>query len=295
MGRRNSYDPTHIWVAEVDRLKAELREARYLVLHVMRKDIRTLLDGYRACGSTREATRWESDTVDGIIALAEILPPRSMHHFGGHEFRPDGDRAYCPLCRRGASTAFDMDVEGFVVPWGLHRHLTGSGGTIERRCQVMSTALALARDHWDGRLGASDEAEAAEEASWLAERRRTERLYRIGPDREPVLLDEGWRHGEWRDEEGLAWAEHRLEEIGFRATLEGNVVWYTDDRGGQVAYADPRRRGRIMVTVFREPTAGEKRGKKTRWTDLVSFHLLDRWQHDLRAKYEARLPGSSRA
>lgn len=100
--------------------------------------------------------------------------------------------------------------------------------------------MYLARQHWNYRFLAAEQKERADEHARTAQRRATEMLYRVAPDLEPKLLDDGF-HSSWspaRSADELTWAEERLEMLGFRITIEDNVKCYTREYKDFVVYAD---------------------------------------------------------
>jgi hypothetical protein len=281
--RRANYPAwTNPWEETIDRLKNELDQARRTILLLMPQNVQPVLSSYFSCEARQQTYGWESDVADKIIALAQILPPAEGSFLS--------DRAYCPLCGDGSSSPYQR---GFSIPEGLHRHLVGWGGNVHQ-CRVMEAAVSLARDYWHDKFHPAEEAEEAEKRDRLAQRKKRGTLYRTSPYLEPQLIDEAIGFGAApRDESELAWAEQRLEALGFQITREGNVKCYTNDRESFVAYADPRTRGGIEITVFRKPVSGRGRGRRTRPAVLTSFRLMDTWRNDLRGKYESRLPKMS--
>jgi hypothetical protein len=71
--------------------------------------------------------RWEREAVAAIIEKAPVIPAATVYH---------KDRAACPLCR-------DLPgmEDGFAMPVGLERHLTGYGNM--QQCPVMRAAMDL--------------------------------------------------------------------------------------------------------------------------------------------------------
>jgi hypothetical protein len=252
----------------------------------MPEDIQRILMSYLSCESSHEARFWDSSVADVIIDAAKILPPEQGFYFS--------ERAYCPLCGQGSSSPYES---GFSVPEGLRRHLVGWGNTYQ--CKVMKTALGLARDYWDERFREADQAEEVAKRKRLEERKRTETLYRTAPDGDPQLIDEWiWFGTKARDHGQLAWAEARLNELGFATLSEGNVTSYLSERGDFVIYADPRGNGRIIFNVYKKPNKSlSQKGRKprVRIAPRNTFYLQDNWRNDIFSKYETRLNGAMEA
>jgi hypothetical protein len=149
--------------------------------------------------------------------------------------------------------------------------------------------MSLARDYWHEKFNEAEETEERLKRERLEERRKIETLYRTAPD-EIRLIDESVGYGESpRDDAGMAWAEERLAGLGFEAKTEGNVKSYTDERKDLVVFADPRRPGEISFSVYRKSLTKGKT-PRVKYKYVTSFGLSDKWKHDLRGKYESRLP-----
>jgi hypothetical protein len=259
---------------EIRRLESELDEARSAIIELMPDEVAQTLGSYIHCETREQTHGWEGDVADRIIELAKVLPHKHVY---------DQDRAYCPLCGQGSSSPY---TEGFSVPEGLSRHLTGYGNV--RQCVVMAAATRLARDYWHRQFHESEEKERSEKQALLAQRKKTETLYRVRPDEEPGLIDGGRSYLERaRTPDELAWAEQRLSELGFEMTVEGNVKAYICRRDGFVIYADPRTYGEIMFRVFKEPVPKHSRVSRIRLEPW--FRLKDAWKNDIGGKFEARL------
>lgn len=140
----------------------------------------------------------------------------------------------------------------------------------------------MADEEWDEKFFEVEQQEKAR----IKERKKTEILYKTGPNEEPQLLDEGFSILDRpRTVEELAWAEARLAKLGFVIVTEDRIRSYVDERHQFVVYANPRDYGQISFTAYAKPL--RKRGHN--WP-VSSFILFDRWKNDLRGKYEARLP-----
>jgi len=143
---------------------------------------------------------------------------------------------------------------------------------------VTRAAFALAREALKDSFARSDQ----DAVTHIERRRRTERVFDVGPRKPAMLLDEEtWGHVA-RDEAALAHADARLAEFGFERTEKGNVVSYRLSRDGFEVWADPRQATRLNFTVC-PPAHG--RGRQPE----ASFFILDSWKHGVAAKFEQRL------
>jgi hypothetical protein len=264
---------------ELERLKSDLDYARRAILRLMSEPAQDILKRYYQCESRAALYKWQSSVVDQLADLAKPLPRRS-----GYE----GERAYCPLCG-GSPEDFYNSQRGFSLPLGLERHLSGFGNT--HQCDVTVAAFGLALDWAHDKFQESERRQDAEAEAQIAKRKVTETLYRTGPDGEPELMGCQYQWRPVRDKEGLAWAEERLDELGFKATLDDRVKSYTQEHPGVIVYADPREEGRIEFRIFRFPLPPAPR-KSRRGPDfrlIPQFTVMDAWKHDLPQKYAARL------
>jgi hypothetical protein len=257
-------------VEVIRKLKEELYLARSTVVELMPEKYQRILRSYYDYKSSRETSGWDDDAAESIIELAELLP----QEIAG----PYGSRAMCPLCGEGTTHPYET---GFSVPEGLRRHLTGYGNT--QRCRVMAAALGMARQHWHREFDAIDREERQREEAKLAEKRRTEMLYRTGPFGEPELIDSGWMFGPPRTAEGLAWAEERARSLGFSVELVGNVKSIVRDHGSCIVFADIRSTGSIEFKAFQLPLKRKRVGPF-----YERFTLPDGWKKNIREKYEDR-------
>src|SRR5262249_23951327 len=162
----------------------------------------------------------------------------------------------CPLC---GSVGHGPYADGFTIPEGMRRHLTGYGNT--HQCPVTKAAFELGRDYVKSSFGEAEakaKAEAEAEATRIqAERRLTEVLYRIHPTDAPKLSDENLYSylglHVVRNVERLTWAERRANSLGFRSQMDGNVKTISVDTPEYVVFADVRFEKRIDFAVFRKP------------------------------------------
>jgi hypothetical protein len=166
------------------------------------------------------------------------------------------------------------------VPSGLEFHLRGHGNV--QRCPVLKAAWDLARDALKPKFSEED-ARTEEE---LERRRGVEHVFLVDPFAAPRLLNEGlfFNHPSFRprDNEGLAWAEARLQNLGFEVSLSGNVKTCKLERVDHVIYADPREAKRINFLVCKKPLPTRRR----RRGGCSSFAIQDRWRKDLNNKFE---------
>src|SRR5262245_28305236 len=196
-------DYVTIRASELRHLEDELYAARRAIINLMPEKVGRVLESYHACESTREYYAWREEAADQLIAL---VPPDTIKQ----------RRTNCPLCGSGGHGPF---ADGFTVPEGMRRHLTGYGNT--HHCPVTEAAFELGGDYVKRRFGEAEakaEAEAeAERTRIQAQRRLTEVLYRIHPTDVPQLSDGDYSYlglHEARNEERLLWAERRANSLG---------------------------------------------------------------------------------
>jgi hypothetical protein len=272
MMRRYQYasDPRDQRDQEVRRLKDELDDARRTILSLMPDAVHGELSSYSQCESRAASCRWLEDVAARLIERVEATQ-RSAYH------QP---RAPCPLCDSSPNSPYDEG--GFTVPEGLRRHLVGWGNVSQ--CDVTEAAWHLARDYWDWQWRQTEVEEEAKGREQVAERRRTEVLYKTRPDREPELRDQAY---EPRPASDWSAAEERLRALGFVEAMEGSVKAYTRDHDDCLVYADPRSKGRIEFVVCPKPLP-KRYSRKSRYY-FRQFSLLDSWKNDLEGKYQLRL------
>ncbi len=259
----------------IRRLEDDLYSTRRTIIDLMPEPIAKALASYYGCETRKESYTWENRTVDFIISQADILKPEE----GSYQ----SDRAYCPLCGQGSSSPYER---GFSVPEGLRRHLEGWGNT--HRCSVMDVALNLARDYWDRQFSEAEKQEQVAKGKQIADRRKSEFLYRIDPTSDPLLVDEGIGYGGVpRDEAHLEWAEQRVKSLGLTVSTEDRIKTYCEELNAHVVFADIRSNGRIDFRVYEKPLAK----KKGRYLGPAyrSFYILDNWKHNLTEKYRLRI------
>lgn len=259
---------------KIRRLEDDLYFTRRTIIQLMPDNVQEIMNGYYSCRSRQELYLWEHDAVEETIKLANILSVEEGSYFS--------DRAYCPLCGEGTSSAYER---GFSVPEGLRRHLAGRGNI--RQCGVMQAAVRLARDYWQSQYADAERAEEAEKREKLAQRKKSEMLYLTAPDLEPELIDERLSFGRTpRSKKELDWIEERLTNLGFQITCDANVKSYTNEHGDFVVHADPRQRGRVDFNVFPKDYNRSRGRPRLGW---ASFYMLDGWKKELREKYEVRV------
>lgn len=119
----------------------------------------------------------------------------------------------------------------------------------------------------------------------LLERKKTEVLYRTGPNENPQLIDESIGFSATpRNADEPIWAEDRLSGLGFQINFEANVKSYINEQENFVVYTDPRVKGEIEFKVYKKPLP-----KRSRKRPIHYFNLKDSWGNDVRGKYESRL------
>lgn len=272
--RGKYYTDTNPYEEQIRELQSELCMARHTIVYLMSEEIQEILNSYHQLKSSSDIYRWENESAYEIIEYAKILSPEEGSYWQ--------DRAYCPLCDRGAQSTYER---GFTVPEGLFRHLVGWGNA--QRCSVFEAAMALARDFSRRTFGESEEAERQEKLKLIEERKKRETLYKISPLDEPVLLDDGfWSGDKMRDEKEMRWAEERLSSLGFEIRIDERVTAYIDESHDAIVFADPRKLGEIRFTLYRKPLP-KKNSRSYRMSP--KFYIKDNWRHDLPKKYQVRL------
>ncbi len=165
--------PQHLQRPEderVRRLEGELYLARRDIVELMPDAIAGLMRDYHGCRTREDHYAWEKRGGEAAIDLAEPDPAAS-------HWQP---RARCPLCRGGSSGPYDIS---FTIPEGLRRHLEGFGNV--RQCPRTRAAFSIAHDALEGDFVEAD----CDAAAQTEQRRRTERVYDVGPRKPGMLLD----------------------------------------------------------------------------------------------------------
>jgi hypothetical protein len=229
-----------------------------------------LFRGYHGISSHKDFGAWQRTVLSRVIDIAEC---RAMP--GDLRTGSLSARAACPLCR-DTPDGWGYRPDGYALPEGLERHLTGWGNM--RKCPVMDALNSLAIDATRESIKETDRSEAVRYAA----RRRNETIYLIDPTLEPKLIDEGWHWVRPRNAEELLAAEKRLRTLGFQREVDGNVVAYRLRRSPYAVLADPRTSGKLSFHVY------DERHKIQKWGSGASFYMPDSWRHDLAGKFEVR-------
>lgn len=259
--------------AEKEQLKKELRKARRALFDLMPENVQQILHSYRQCKSSEEGRFWRHKAINELVDIAEPLPPKTYASLG---------RGICPMCRRGPNSAY---YEGFTLPEGLRRHLDGYGNT--QMCDVFSVLLSDIGEKLHEMFDEADRIKSIEKKEITNKRMATEVLYKIGPESDPILIDDLF-HSKCRDNEELQFAEERIVKLGFTITNDDRVKSYSLDYGDVVVYADPRQQGRITFYVYIAKWEVAKKKKSAR-RPRQDFYIPDTWKHNIRDKYDTRL------
>lgn len=262
--------------ARLEAVEEDLISARHTIIQLVPGQYSSILNSYRDCNSTRDVHTWKHDIVARIVAHASS-------EIDGHSYYER--RTNCPLCRSAGNGPYQ---NGFTVPVGLERHLTGFGNT--HHCPVTEAAFALGRNYAKECFGEgerkAEEEERAERERQLELRRATETLYRTHPYEPPALIDEGYRFsifGDARTGDAIKWAEERIVALGFSCHTEGNVKSFVLERPEYVVYADLGPAKKITFNVFGKPLARAKKLKRS------TCDIPDNYKNDLASKFEYRL------
>ena len=107
----------------------KLYYTRELVLRLLPKELRTLLKDYSL---GEDWYSWDMRVIERVVSLATVSDDGMGY---------SSDRGHCPLCKHGVDYP-----QGFTLPTGLTRHLSGSHGA--KICEVMEAATRVAKDHF---------------------------------------------------------------------------------------------------------------------------------------------------
>lgn len=118
----------------VEKLEEELVLLRWSVLRLANEECYRVLVAYLDCETRSDYRAWREWAVNRI---AELSDRRPSHDMGG--LRDGTLRAYCTLCRGGASGQY---TSGYAFPIGLTRHLAGSHGN--HQCTIFGVADKMA-------------------------------------------------------------------------------------------------------------------------------------------------------
>lgn len=132
---------------DVALLLSEMRHYRqegYVALHIARRAVLSMVRArYPDDVAAFERVRgwetfepWCDDFVDTLLGKAEEAIASPFHRGVG--------RVLCPLCGEGPEQVWTE--QGWSVPEGLRRHLTGYGRVSQ--CSVMVVLGAITREHW---------------------------------------------------------------------------------------------------------------------------------------------------
>lgn len=259
---------------ERDLLDKLYRARRALVGTLPSTTERLLLD-YYSCKDRSEANKWLEHVVEELIGTA--VPIEGSGRWGP-------ERAICPLCKGSSNSPFD---EGFALPEGLRRHLSGWGNA--RQCVMTEAAFQMAWDHWNDKFREAEEAEARTESARHRQRMETEDLYLVDPRSGPQLFENGIFFRAPRKPEQMKWAVDRLRGLGFNCLLQDRVWSFTFEAGGIIVFADPRESGRIDFKVFKSPLPKKWRNTWGARERLQTFHVLDSWKNGIAEKFKKRL------
>jgi hypothetical protein len=116
------------WEREYDvkRLEETIYGLRRDLLHLAPYEFREIIQFANVLPD--DLWRWERDAVAAIIEKTPVLTAKHPPY--------DKDRAECPLCRDSPGTE-----DGYAIPIGLERHLTGYGNM--PKCPVIHAAMDL--------------------------------------------------------------------------------------------------------------------------------------------------------
>lgn len=115
-----------------------------------------------------------------------------------------------------------------------------------------------------------------------AERRKTECLYRIAPDGEGLLRDEGHMFPGPRTVDSLAWAEKRVcENLQFVKVEEGRTISYQRKVEQGIVFADIRIQGSIRFHLFKS-----ERQKRKQVSPSREFSIQDRMKNNSERRWQ---------
>lgn len=260
---------------EIKRLKEELWFARTTIIDLVPAPFCEFFRGYYHCNTRSEGYEWRRNLVAEII---ENTPVDDQENFGFQR------TTRCPLCDDSPSHFYR---DGFTFPEGLRRHLTGFGNT--NQCSVMREVYALVRDYWNDKFSEQEELEREEEYRLKQERMKTETLYITEPFGDAELLDGRYSWSDSRNEEGIQWAEDRLETLGFSIHLNGRTKTYIKEYDDLVVYSDPRTDKKIDFTVYSKPLPKRRPSRGLYKYNVGHFSFQDTWKHGLPEKFEKRV------
>jgi hypothetical protein len=258
-------------------MEDEIDSLQRLVISLMPEKYQNLLNSYYGVESLQARYQWANKIADEITELTLPLPSSNSYL--------NQERALCPLCGDSSSSPYES---GFTLPIGLHRHLVGFGNTFQ--CGVFKAAENLAKDYWHYKYAESDMAEEQRKRDEISSRKTKELLFKIEPDRDPVLIDESVYHDQTRSPQSLKQAEQRLSSLGLVKQTITNSVQYTYVHGQYIVFADPRIEGKIEFRVYKQPKVPTTKKSHGKHRFEYIFYLLDKWKNSLNTKFLDRLP-----
>jgi len=225
---------------------------------------------FKKCNTNAEVFKWENDLFKDICAISNVFQTAYYN----------GDRAYCPLCDRGSTVHY---TQGFALPNGLEKHLSGSGAS---ECRVFKVLKDITWEYFKS----IEDKESNSKKEIYAERMATEILLKISLYLEPDLLNNeptlSFKSN--RSEKELKLTEKRLKQLGFKKTTNNRVRSYIFKNDEYFVYADPRELGKVVFYSYKKPLP-KKFAYKTRSSYEHSFYMLDNWKHDLEEKFMRNL------
>ena len=223
---------------KIKKLEGELHTARHTILNMLPDELHQLLTSYYECKSEEETIRWEYMVAEKLLEHVKIIPCDQWR---------SSDRAFCPLCGSGSQGPFD---EGYAIPEGLRRHITGYGNV--RRCSVFEQIHQLAEEYWDYQLAEQKRRENEKANILLKARKEKKNICLVGPDSMPVLIGgKSYSCTPLRNKEQLKWAEARLESLGFEKIIKDNEISYVYDDGEICIFANPLVQKRIDFQAYK--------------------------------------------
>jgi len=120
----------------------------------------------------------------------------------------------------------------------------------------------------------------------MEKRRSKELQYLIHPYRPARLIDEGRFLGKQRDPSGLALAEAKLKDLGFKKEIDRKVVSFTREYPRAVVYADHRNDGGLHFVIAPKPLDLNAQQWEVWNRPVKTYRLPDRWKNDLAKKLD---------
>lgn len=120
----------------------------------------------------------------------------------------------------------------------------------------------------------------------MEKRRSKELQYLIHPYRSARLIDEGRFLGKQREPAGMAWAEARLKDLGFRKVIDRKVVSFTREYPRAVVYADLRNEGGLHFVIAPKPLDLNAQRWEVWSRPVETYRMPDRLKKDLLKKLD---------